>query len=378
MSIFLNGIDALATATALASVLGALDTAVATGAISDAKAAMGYLKQMVTYDLADEVTSRHAPRFTGNIYYVDADQANDTGNGLTPSTAKKTIGAAITAASAGDAITVKAGTYVENVVMSKASMELWCEMGTILDGTGTCLTVSGGNCRIKGPAKITPAADQIGVLVSTASGNQFEDIRINGSAAACGWDIDIGGSILINCTATGIKAGGKGFDIGGSGTKAYNCYTLGITTSYGFYVNGTALTKGILQGCSSAGHQTAGFYLDEIAGMTVLNCASGAGDGKWQDIDNANVWCNFCYDEEVFKEIDFTDNSTVFNLFKITGLVTVEAVFGHVEEDLNGELGNCKLEVVAGAHTEDLTDAVSLNNIAAGSFIGKQHLRELR
>jgi len=356
---------------ALASVLGALDTAAATGAVTDTDLVMAYIKQMVTYDQADEITSRHAPRFTGNIYYVDAAQSDDTGNGLTPSTAKKTIGAAITAASSGDAITVKAGTYVEDVVMDKASMELWCEMGTILDGTGTCLTVSGGTCRIKGPVKITPAADQIGVLVSTAVDNRFEDIRVKGSAAACGWDFNIGGNVVINCTASGIKAGGKAFDIGASGTKLYNCYTVGTTTSYGYYVNGTALTKGILQECSSAGHQTSGFYLDEISDMTVFNCVSGGGDGKWLDVNNANVWCNFCYDDEVFKEINFTDNSTTFNLFKVTGIVEVESIFGHVEEALNAEFGDCKLEVAAGGNTADLTTTVSLNSLPVGSFIGK-------
>jgi len=47
-------------------------------------------------------------------YFVDAARPDDTGNGLSLATAKKTIQAAINTAPAGSAIAVAAGTYVEN------------------------------------------------------------------------------------------------------------------------------------------------------------------------------------------------------------------------------------------------------------------------
>ena len=194
------------------------------------------------------VLTTHSKLFTGDVFYVDAAASDDTGAGTSPRTAKKTIGAAIGIASAGDRITVKAGTYVEDVVMNLASLELHCEIGTVLDGTGTCLTVSGGDCMVIGPVKITPAADQVGVHVLTNDGNEFHDVRVKGSASTAGWDFDIGGSILRNCSGSGIKATGKCFDIGGDGTKLYGCYAAGTTTSYGFYADGT-IVRGLLDGC---------------------------------------------------------------------------------------------------------------------------------
>jgi len=48
-------------------------------------------------------------------YYVDASRPNDTGNGLTLATAKKTINAGINLMSGGDTLLVKAGTYTEQL-----------------------------------------------------------------------------------------------------------------------------------------------------------------------------------------------------------------------------------------------------------------------
>jgi hypothetical protein len=56
------------------------------------------------------VTSYGSPR---TVYYVSAAAANDSGNGTTPSTPKKTIGAAKALAGAGDLIIVGGGTYNE-------------------------------------------------------------------------------------------------------------------------------------------------------------------------------------------------------------------------------------------------------------------------
>ena len=59
----------------------------------------------------EEVSTSNIEQFVGSIYYVDAGMTNDNGNGTTPSTAKLLFASAITAASAGDKIIVKAGTY---------------------------------------------------------------------------------------------------------------------------------------------------------------------------------------------------------------------------------------------------------------------------
>jgi len=353
----------------LASVLGALNDAAAAGAVTDADTGMAYLKQIVNFTLNGGSTL-NVPQFAGTLAYADAGAADDTASGLTPSTPKKTIAAAQVVAGIGGAVTIKAGTYVEDVVMSYASQELWCEIGTILDGTGTCLTISGGNCLVRGQLDITPAADQIGVAITTQGGNILEDIRVRGAASTCGFDIDTTLNILRRCKVSGIKATAKAYDVGASATILDGCSTNGSAASYGFYVDGTALTGGKLVNCTSAGHTESGYYLDEISKMSVINCSSGAGDGKWKDIDSANIWSDFSYADEQFKEITFNATGSSKNLFKITGTVQIDYVFSHVSTALNADVGNCKLELFDGAAT-DITTAVDISSAPLDSFIGK-------
>ena len=352
-------------------VIGNKSDATAAGAVTTDESLMAYTKQIVGFTESGGSTL-NVPQFAGNIAYVDADATDDTASGLTPSAPKKTIAAAQVVAGIGGAVAIKAGTYAENVVMSYSSQELWPAIGTILDGDGTCLTISGGYCHVKGYLEITPAADQIGVAITTLGGNVLDNIRVVGAASTCGYDIDTAKNILNRCKCTGIKATGKAYDIGASRNVLNDCSTVGTTTSYGYYIDGTALKGGKLVNCTSTGNQTSGFYLDEISGMSIIGCSSGSGDGKWRDIDSANVWGkDFSYDNVIHKTIDFTDASTTFNLFKVTGTVKLEGIEGIVEEVLNSEMGNCKLRVVAGVNTTDLTDTVSLNGLAARSYIGK-------
>jgi len=84
----------------------------------------------------------HIKRFTGNIWYVDG-SVSASGEGDYPENAFKTIGEDITAASAGDAITIKAGTYTElSLDMNKNALEFWFEIGVIIDpASGTAFYV---------------------------------------------------------------------------------------------------------------------------------------------------------------------------------------------------------------------------------------------
>lgn len=307
------------------------------------------------------------PKFGGDIYYVSK-AGNDSNSGSSPDVSKLTIQNGLDACSAGDAVNVMAGTYVENLTMSTASVKLWFEAGTVLDGDGTCLTVSGGSCYIKGFAKITPAANQIGVSVITNTGNIFEDVMIEGAASTGGFDIDTNNNQFFRCRVRGIKAGGKAFDLNGNGMKLYDCSTTGTTTSYGYYVNGTTLSKGTLRNCTSAGHQTSGFYIDEISEMTLIGCSSGAGDGKWRDIDNANVWCDFCYDDILHATSTLTaaggvgGTGTVYNLFKITGAVRIFNIYGHVSTEIQ-DPGATQINL-------ELGGTAQINITAAGGDIG--------
>ena len=108
---------------------------------------------------ATNTVDTQIPKFIGTIWYVDADIAA-SGAGQSPETSFKTIGEAITAASAGDAITVKSGTYTETGLdLNQYGQEIWFEIGALIQpATGTALTVSGSSCKIKGMCKIIPAA----------------------------------------------------------------------------------------------------------------------------------------------------------------------------------------------------------------------------
>jgi len=318
----------------------------------------------------------HARGYTGTIYYVDATQSDDTGNGLSPDTAKKTIGAAITAASAGDAIAIRAGTYAENVVMNKAAMELWPEMGVVIDGDGTCLTVSAANCKIgtsEGNLVLTPAEDQTGVAVTAGgAGSFFVRAMSIGTLAACGFDVDATGIEMQWCRATGIKAGGKAFDIGAAQIKLYDCSTVGSAATTGFYIGGGTYAKGLLVNCTSAGHSVAGYSLGAgVSGVTLLHCSSGAGDGKWVDTDNANVWSEFTYDDTVYKLTTFTSPATTFNIFKITGAVRVKNIHGHVETAIPNTTSTIHLELYSTGGTIDITDSpgVDIDQAAAGALL---------
>ena len=69
--------------------------------------------------------TKNIPKFGGNIWYVNKGSGDNGNVGNCPDCPFETIGAAIIAMAVGDAITVKAGTYVEaNLDLSKASTEL--------------------------------------------------------------------------------------------------------------------------------------------------------------------------------------------------------------------------------------------------------------
>ena len=113
-------------------------------------------------------STANVPQFGGSIWYVSKSDGDDGNSGETPSQAFETIGAAITASSAGDAINIMAGTYTETGLdIANDAVKLWCEIGTIIDpASGTALTLSGDYCKLLGQAKIMPAAGSVGLLLS--------------------------------------------------------------------------------------------------------------------------------------------------------------------------------------------------------------------
>lgn len=315
--------------------------------------------------------TKHVPKFGGEIWYVSGVKGNDGYGGTEPDTAFATIGKAIAEAIEGDAINVMAATYTETGLdMNKDSLELWCEIGTLIDPpSGTALTVSGNSCRITGTHKITPDSTEIGLLVT---GNECHieygkvlggtsGVRVTGSGAivnnyACGFQVNIG------------------FDIQGAQGRFAICSTVGNTTSIGYKINNSVDT-GTLRQCTSSGHQTSGYYIDTgSVDWTILHCSSGGGDGRSTDVDSANVWSDFVFDDHIFHLTTFTGTGAgSSNLFKVTGSVLITQFHGDVETALAADVGTGYLELYDGTNTVDMTDSPgpSFASLPVGTYLHK-------
>ena len=228
----------------------------------------------------------HQKLFTGDVFYADAGMADDTGSGLLPETAKQTIQAAIDAGAAGDAVTIKAGTYDEAVDINK-QLTIEFEPGVVLsdaDG-GTVLTVSASGCWLEGTARITSTA--IGALIS-GTHNWFTNMSV--SQSTTGWDINGAGNRFFNCRSG--KASAVAFDIGAGSNKFYNCGTNGEDATIGYWIHDANNTR--MWNCVSSGHGTAGFQIDSGTDHCLIkDCASGGGDGARIDNGTHNMWPNF-------------------------------------------------------------------------------------
>ena len=226
------------------------------------------------------------PKFGGDIFYVTS-SGDNTNDGHSPDDAVATIGHAVSLATAGDAINVSQGTYDEAIDLNLTGLELWLEIGVILQNTtpGTVLTVSGSFCRVRGDARIDPSAGQKGVDV-TGNFVYLEGLRVNAnSLGTIGFDIQGDGCNLdfCRCSDPTIVA----FKVQGDKTRIDGCCTGGNqTATIGFWVTNSC-DKARIDDCGSQGHATAGFQFD--AGCTnimVRNSQSGGGDGHF--VDNAD------------------------------------------------------------------------------------------
>ena len=315
------------------------------------------------------------PQYGGKIYYVatDGDAGND---GLSPKNPLVTIGAAIALAVSGDAISVKAGTYTEvgldlGSADTKHYLELWCERGTLIDpASGTALTVSGNSCAVRGFLKVTPDSAAVGVIVS-GDECKLDNVKVV-DGVDC-YQITGTGTILNNCLAGFPAAGFSGFNITGAQTGLYSCSTVGDSASYGYRINNSVDT-GILSDCTSTGHTVSGYYI--AAGSTdwtIVECASGGGDGVRVDVDETNTWSNFHYISRLHKSITLTaDGTTVsYNLFKVTGTVKINIIHAEVLSNLSGENTDCYLDVYStnGAEACSKVTDCTIGTLIAGSVI---------
>lgn len=319
-------------------------------------------------DIALNHALDHVPKFPGEVWYVST-SGSDSDPGTGPHEPFATLGAAISACSDGDSIIVQGGIYTEvGIDLNKNYITVDLQKGVLIQpATGTVLVVSGDYCLIGG-GECRPSEDNIGVDI-TGTACTFHGVDVIGTNFLTGFKAT--GSIfgLTDCNVVGVKTGGKSFDIAADRCIIRECNTIGATSSYGFYISASG---GYLVDCATTDCGASGYYLASgVSNWVVGGCTSGGGDGPWVDVDSANVWGRFTFDDEVFKDISFTDATQAFDIFTITGVVEIEFLHGHVTEAFNAELGNCLFRVYSTGGTAALTIAADCNSLPVGSFFGK-------
>lgn len=319
-------------------------------------------------DIYSYIINENIPQSVGTLYYVDRVGGDDTNDGLSPVNAKLTIGAAVLACSAGDIITIRAGTYNEDVDVNKNSIELWFEIGAIINAqVGAGLTVSGNYCKVLAPygaIRVNPVANGTGVLLSGNWGYMW-NIRVPcGSSADLGYDITGDGGVLTDCrTSDPLVAA---FKIQGDKVKIEKSCTGGTpaNTSIGFWMTNNA-DKTRLRECASQGHASGGFVVDPgCTNGEAIHCVSGGGDGPKLDPDHAFVW-DLQIDDVLASEITFAGAPTTYNLFEVYGTVRVTDIFGIVEVPIENVASNLHLEVFSVGGVVDLTLGPGTNIQAA-------------
>lgn len=180
------------------------------------------------------------------IVYVDAARSSDSGNGLSWSTAKKTIQAAVNVAAADGVILVRDGTYAPFSTSDKA-VTIRSVNGadkTIIDGNGAsrCADLGSGagenRTRLEG-FTLTNGSVGSGELGGGVRGGTLDRCRIVGNAAASGGGAY--GSHLMNCLVTGNTAG---TDAAG----AVACHLFGCTVMDNRLVGGGSAVAGVRGG----------------------------------------------------------------------------------------------------------------------------------
>lgn len=163
-------------------------------------------------------------------YFVDAGRPDDTGNGLTIATAKKTLSAVeALPTAAGDIINIKSGTYRELLTpgVSGTAGNLITYIG---DYTGSVFGGAGGVIRITGSADDIALTRANCVTATSKDYRSFKGILFDGSSGALlnmvtactGWVIE---NCVFHSYATGAVAC---ISVGGTGTgnTIQNCYLL--------------------------------------------------------------------------------------------------------------------------------------------------------
>ena len=321
---------------------------------------------------AGDPTIRHIPKFAGELYFVTK-AGNDSNDGLTPDTAKLTIGATVTAAAAGDAITVKAGDYTENVTWNKNGLELWGEIGCNIIGT---FTLSANTCKVQ---EIVFQKDSGVPLTVSGLGNKFYNSKSmpqTGTGSTNGVVVTGQRNEFYDFKSAGYTGTYSGFNVSAALNRWENCEALGQgAATRGWYFSNLAADGAILKNCFSLANTTA--CIETVTGVTgcLFEMHSGAGDGRYIDAEETNVW-RVTYDHKIRSLLDIAQGGAgtwEYNLFKITGTVQINSIVGIVDTVLTGSNTACYLQVYSANGNDVITKATGVTIGAAlkGAFMAR-------
>lgn len=112
-------------------------------------------KLLTSFLFAAALIALGSTAVASTTWYVNGVNGSDSNNCLSPTTACKTIGHAISLAAAGDSIRVAAATYAENLTIGISLTVTGTGGGTIIDGGGVGNAVSLGTNAVVSLAKMT-------------------------------------------------------------------------------------------------------------------------------------------------------------------------------------------------------------------------------
>lgn len=282
----------------------------------------------------------HTQKKVRGIWDVDGTNGNDGNAGNRPEEAFQTIGAAVTAAAAGDLIRISEDTYDEAVSIPAGlvGLEVLCEPGVVITNTtpGDCVTIAAPDVRWIGGR--FSQAGQIGLALTGAN---FYGQGIVASACGAGYSLAGAGSRLLRCNALLCTA--SGFDVIQANIRLEKCWALGSGAARGFYLGNANADNCTLFDCHSLNCTANGFEI--IVGAdanTIVNCSQSSLCGGPADGGANNSWINWAIESQIVAGQSIQEDLEDLNDALTTLTTRLSAVrAGYLDEldfDLQGTL----------------------------------------